>query len=55
MIRVAGNQKQPAWVDEDDNKQTVDLAGSKRLKKLRHTEAETQVQGAEFAERLRKR
>lgn len=44
---------QPAWVDSDDERLTVSLAGAKQLRKLRETEADDLVTGAEYARRLR--
>ncbi|KAJ4394679.1 U3 snoRNP protein [Gnomoniopsis smithogilvyi] len=44
---------QPAWVDSDDERLTVSLAGVKQLRKLRETEADDFVSGAEYARRLR--
>ncbi|KAL2165126.1 hypothetical protein VTH06DRAFT_422 [Thermothelomyces fergusii] len=43
----------PAWVDSDDERLTVSLAGATRLRKLRTTEAEDVVSGTEYAKRLR--
>lgn len=44
---------QPAWVDSDDERLTVSLANAKQLRKLRETEADDLVSGAEYARRLR--
>ena len=44
----------PAWEDEDDETINVDLDKVKRLRKLRTTEEETTVHGAEFQSRLKK-
>ncbi|KAK3329002.1 WD40-repeat-containing domain protein [Apodospora peruviana] len=41
------------WEDSDDERLTVSLAGATRLRKLRATEAEDLVSGAEYARRLR--
>jgi U3 small nucleolar RNA-associated protein 18 len=46
--------KRPAWVDSDDAAVKVDLASTDRLRKLRRTPAETEVEGGEYAERLKK-
>jgi U3 small nucleolar RNA-associated protein 18 len=43
----------PAWVDSDDERLTVSLAGATRLRKLRTSEAEDVVNGAEYSRRLR--
>lgn len=43
----------PAWVDSDDERLTVSLAGVKQLRKLRETEADDLVSGTEYARRLR--
>ncbi len=44
-----------AWSDSDDDDVVVDLAAKSRLRKLRKTEEEVGVAGADFAGRLRKR
>ncbi|OBR15632.1 U3 small nucleolar RNA-associated protein [Colletotrichum higginsianum IMI 349063] len=55
----ATNQEQtdaegaPAWEDSDDERLTVSLATATRLRKLRLTEAEDVVSGAEYSRRLR--
>ncbi|GKT42016.1 putative U3 small nucleolar RNA-associated protein 7 [Colletotrichum spaethianum] len=43
----------PAWEDSDDERLTVSLATATRLRKLRLTEAEDVVSGAEYSRRLR--
>eukprot|EP00308_Calcidiscus_leptoporus_P001111 CAMPEP_0119378884 /NCGR_PEP_ID=MMETSP1334-20130426/50402_1 /TAXON_ID=127549 /ORGANISM="Calcidiscus leptoporus, Strain RCC1130" /LENGTH=547 /DNA_ID=CAMNT_0007398247 /DNA_START=17 /DNA_END=1660 /DNA_ORIENTATION=- len=44
----------PAWVDDDDATVSVDvMAGSSRLRKLRRTEKERKLQGADYGARLR--
>lgn len=43
----------PAWVDSDDERITVSLASSSRLRKLRRSEAEDHVNGTEYTTRLR--
>lgn len=43
----------PAWEDSDDDRLAISLAGHTRLRKLRETEAEDLVSGAEYARRLR--
>lgn len=43
----------PAWHDSDDERLAVSLAGVTRLRKLRLTEAEDVVSGAEYSKRLR--
>lgn len=43
----------PAWEDSDDERLTVSLAGVKQLRKLRETEADDLVSGAEYTRRLR--
>jgi WD40 repeat protein len=43
----------PAWNDSDDEKLAVSLAGATRLRKLRISEAEDIVSGAEYSRRLR--
>ncbi|KAL8303993.1 hypothetical protein RB597_004665 [Gaeumannomyces tritici] len=42
-----------AWEDSDDEKLSVSLAGATRLRKLRLTEGEDMVSGAEYSRRLR--
>jgi len=51
-----GDQAQedtPVWVDSDDERLTVSLAGVSRLRKLRKTEADDVVNGTEYSRRLR--
>lgn len=43
----------PAWEDSDDDRLAISLAGATRLRKLRITEAEDLVSGAEYSRRLR--
>lgn len=43
----------PAWEDSDDERLTVSLATASRLRKLRLTDGEDLVSGAEYARRLR--
>lgn len=45
---------EPAWHDSDDEKLAVSLASVSRLRKLRVTEADDVVNGAEYSRRLRK-
>jgi U3 small nucleolar RNA-associated protein 18 len=42
-------------VDEDDTKVAVSLAGSTRLRKLRHDEDDDVVDGVEYQKRLQTR
>ncbi|KXH61151.1 U3 small nucleolar RNA-associated protein [Colletotrichum salicis] len=49
----AGDENAPAWEDSDDERLTVSLATATRLRKLRLTEAEDMVSGAEYSRRLR--
>ncbi|QBZ56426.1 hypothetical protein PoMZ_01332 [Pyricularia oryzae] len=49
---TAGNDV-PAWEDSDDEKLSISLAGASRLRKLRLTEGEDIVSGAEYSRRLR--
>jgi U3 small nucleolar RNA-associated protein 18 len=44
---------QPAWVDSDDEKLAVSLAGARQLRKLRESEADDLVNGVEYTRRLR--
>ncbi|KAI0022236.1 Indigoidine synthase A like protein-domain-containing protein [Xylariomycetidae sp. FL0641] len=43
----------PAWEDSDDDRLTVSLAGASQLRKLRISEAEDVIDGAEYTRRLR--
>ncbi|CAK7265250.1 U3 snoRNP protein [Sporothrix epigloea] len=43
----------PAWVDSDDERLVVSLAGRTQLRKLRRTEGEDMVNGTVYAARLR--
>ncbi|KAI1345098.1 U3 small nucleolar RNA-associated protein [Xylariaceae sp. FL0016] len=43
----------PAWVDSDDERLTVSLAGVSQLRKLRASEADDLVSGTEYTRRLR--
>ncbi|WYZ34640.1 hypothetical protein EsH8_I_000916 [Colletotrichum jinshuiense] len=43
----------PAWEDSDDERLTISLANATRLRKLRLTESEDVVSGAEYSRRLR--
>lgn len=45
---------EPAWVDSDDERLTVSLAGNPRLRKLRVSEADDIIQGMEYVKRLRR-
>jgi hypothetical protein len=48
-------RKRPAWVDDDDEQVLVSLAAEKRIRKLRKTEDDDLVTGAEYTQRLRER
>ncbi|OHE95805.1 U3 small nucleolar RNA-associated protein [Colletotrichum orchidophilum] len=50
---TAADENAPAWDDSDDERLTVSLATATRLRKLRITEAEDVVSGAEYSRRLR--
>ena len=45
-------EKRPAWVDDSDAHFEVDIDSKSRLRKLKRTEAETNVDGAEYTRRL---
>lgn len=47
-------QLKAAWVDDDDGSIEVSLEDQKRLRKLRKTEEDTQVDGHELQQRLKK-
>lgn len=44
---------QPAWVDSDDERLAVSLAGARQLRKLRESEADDLIDGVEYTRRLR--
>lgn len=52
---AANASKRPAWVDDDDSHVSVSLASETRIRKLRKTEEEDVVTGAEYTEKLRER
>jgi U3 small nucleolar RNA-associated protein 18 len=43
----------PAWKDDDDDRLRVDIANTARLRKLRQSQGEKTVSGAEYSKRLR--
>mmetsp|Transcript_36137 Transcript_36137/g.71043 ORF Transcript_36137/g.71043 Transcript_36137/m.71043 type:complete len:528 (+) Transcript_36137:38-1621(+) len=43
----------PAWEDEDDEQEMVNIASDSRLRKLRTTEEEALIHGKEYEQRLR--
>lgn len=49
---LKAESKQPVWFDKNDAKVTVDIEHKSRLRKLKATEEETQVQGDEYSKRL---
>jgi U3 small nucleolar RNA-associated protein 18 len=49
----ARDEDAPAWEDSDDERRTVSLASATRLRKLRISEADDVVSGAEYTRRLR--
>ncbi|VFQ81124.1 unnamed protein product [Cuscuta campestris] len=46
-------EQKPAWIDEEDEKISIDLTGVNRLRKLRKEEEETVVSGSTYIARLR--
>ncbi|KAJ6831100.1 U3 small nucleolar RNA-associated protein 18-like protein [Iris pallida] len=48
-----GEERKPAWIDEDDAAIEVDIEKVPRLRKLREFKDEKVISGAKFAERLR--
>eukprot|EP01083_Nonionella_stella_P131324 398923_1 len=44
---------QPAWEDSDDEQVMMDISKTNRLRKLRKSEAESVISGAEYCRRLR--
>ncbi|GAB2270062.1 hypothetical protein Dimus_004975, partial [Dionaea muscipula] len=46
-------QKNPAWVDEEEEKTYVNIANVNRLRKLRKEEDETVISGSDYVSRLR--
>lgn len=54
LREIAGMPVQKrAWVDDDDEDLVVDLSAVNRLRKLRKSERETAISGADYAQRLR--
>lgn len=51
--KVSDDPNAPVWVDSDDERLAISLAGTTRLRKLRLTEAEDLVSGTEYSRRLR--
>ncbi|KAM3505883.1 hypothetical protein MY11210_007793 [Beauveria gryllotalpidicola] len=51
--KVPNDPNAPVWVDSDDERLAISLAGTTRLRKLRLTEAEDLVSGTEYCRRLR--
>lgn len=49
----ADSDSSAAWSDSDDEKLTISIVASNKLKKLRHTETDTSVSGKEYMRRLR--
>lgn len=47
-------ERQPAWVDSDDERISVSLASNTRLRKLRDAEFEDIINGREYIKRLRR-
>lgn len=45
--------RSPAWVDSDDERMTISLAGNPQLRKLRISGDEDIINGAEYTKRLR--
>jgi U3 small nucleolar RNA-associated protein 18 len=48
------HDRQPAWIDSDDERISVSLASNTRLRKLRNTETEDIISGREYIKRLRR-
>ena len=46
-------RRQPAWVDEDDAEEQINIAGRARLRKLRQTEEEAVLTGVALTGLLR--
>lgn len=51
--KIDNDPNAPVWVDSDDERLAISLAGTTRLRKLRLTEAEDLVSGTEYCRRLR--
>lgn len=51
--RRGAGQRVPAWRDEGDEGQHVDVAGKKTLRKLRKAEGEAAITSTDYEERLR--
>ncbi|KAL4558717.1 hypothetical protein LXL04_036918 [Taraxacum kok-saghyz] len=45
--------KKPVWVDEEEQKTTINISKINRLRKIRNTEDETIISGSEYISRLR--
>ncbi|KAI9892090.1 MAG: hypothetical protein M1814_001796 [Vezdaea aestivalis] len=50
----SGSDPEPVWIDSDDERVTISLAGNPQLRKLRTHADEDLVTGTEYAKRLRK-
>ncbi|OWM75236.1 U3 small nucleolar RNA-associated protein 18 homolog [Punica granatum] len=48
-----GKQRKPVWVDEEEEKASINIAKVNRLRKLRKEEDESTVTGSEYVSRLR--
>ncbi|CAH9140592.1 unnamed protein product [Cuscuta epithymum] len=46
-------ERKPVWIDEEEEKTSINLAGVNRLRKLRKEEDETVVSGSTYVSRLR--
>lgn len=46
--------RMPAWMDDADDEERIDISGESRLKKLRDAEDETVVTGKKFTQKLKK-
>ncbi|KAL9142919.1 hypothetical protein ABFS82_14G202800 [Erythranthe guttata] len=49
----ADNQRKPVWVDEEEEKATINIAKVNRLRKLRKEEDESVISGSAYVSRLR--
>jgi len=51
--KVVTKKRKPAWIDEDDETLRIDIKDRKKLRKLRLTENDAEIDGTEFSDRLK--
>ncbi|GMH13301.1 hypothetical protein Nepgr_015142 [Nepenthes gracilis] len=52
-VETGNKQRKPAWVDEEEERTTINIAKVNRLRKLRKEEDETIISGSDYVSRLR--